>query len=232
MPPSPSAAESSERMPGTVEVFVGPGLGEPVTVLPRLNPAVFGFMAGGLAACGAVTFTNPMEVVKTRLQLQGEKLIPSGSTRTGAPRLRLGTLSTLTFLFRSEGLAGLQKGLGTAYLYQLCLNGTRLGLYTPTKDFFTRHLTEATAAGEVPRNRTAVNVLSGMVAGIAGACVGSPLYLIKTRMQSYSTAAGVGHQHHYTGTWGALRRILRQDGVRGLFRGMDASMVRTGVGSA
>lgn len=31
-----------------------------------------GFTAGALAACGAVTFTNPMEVVKTRLQLQGE----------------------------------------------------------------------------------------------------------------------------------------------------------------
>jgi hypothetical protein len=28
--------------------------------------------AGALACCGAVTVSNPMEVVKTRLQLQGE----------------------------------------------------------------------------------------------------------------------------------------------------------------
>ena len=27
---------------------------------------------GGLAACGACLFTNPLDVVKTRLQLQGE----------------------------------------------------------------------------------------------------------------------------------------------------------------
>ena len=30
------------------------------------------YVIGGLAACGAVTVSNPMEVVRTRLQLQGE----------------------------------------------------------------------------------------------------------------------------------------------------------------
>lgn len=30
------------------------------------------FLIGGIAACGAGFFTNPLEVVKTRMQLQGE----------------------------------------------------------------------------------------------------------------------------------------------------------------
>ena len=30
------------------------------------------FLLGGLATCGAGLFTNPLEVVKTRMQLQGE----------------------------------------------------------------------------------------------------------------------------------------------------------------
>ena len=29
-------------------------------------------LAGGVAACMAVTFTNPIELIKTRMQLQGE----------------------------------------------------------------------------------------------------------------------------------------------------------------
>lgn len=33
---------------------------------------VFEFLIGGLATCGAGFFTNPLEVVKTRMQLQGE----------------------------------------------------------------------------------------------------------------------------------------------------------------
>ena len=36
------------------------------------------YMFGGLAACGACILTNPLDVVKTRLQLQGE-LVSKGA---------------------------------------------------------------------------------------------------------------------------------------------------------
>ena len=38
-------------------------------------------LTGGFATSFAVIFTNPMEVVKTRLQLQGELAIKGGRTR-------------------------------------------------------------------------------------------------------------------------------------------------------
>lgn len=39
------------------------------------------FVLAGASACGAITLTNPVDVVKTRLQLQGE--LRMGPTTTG-----------------------------------------------------------------------------------------------------------------------------------------------------
>lgn len=33
---------------------------------------LFECLTGGVAACGACLFSNPLEVIKTRMQLQGE----------------------------------------------------------------------------------------------------------------------------------------------------------------
>lgn len=55
-------------------------------------------------------------------------------------------------------------------------------------------------------------------------------------MQSYSKdlASSVGHQHDYVnqGTVKALKVVYEKEGLRGLWRGVDAAMVRTGIGSA
>ena len=55
-------------------------------------------------------------------------------------------------------------------------------------------------------------------------------------MQSFSIHSqfSVGHQHKEVqkGTLYALQQIYKQFGIRGLWRGVDASMIRTGIGSA
>ena len=60
-----------------------------------------GFTAGALAACGAVTVTNPMEVVKTRLQLQGE-LAAKGQVK----RIYTGIFQALKVIAINEGIKG------------------------------------------------------------------------------------------------------------------------------
>lgn len=40
-------------------------------------------MLAGASACGAITLTNPVDVVKTRLQLQGELRTTTGRQYTG-----------------------------------------------------------------------------------------------------------------------------------------------------
>ncbi|KAH9265161.1 hypothetical protein BASA83_011318 [Batrachochytrium salamandrivorans] len=89
-----------------------------------------GFTVGALAACGAVTFTNPWE---TRLQLQGELQAHQASGSQRNPKQYPNAFSAMSRIFKTEGIAGIQKGLAPAYIYQILLNGTRLGLYDPLK---------------------------------------------------------------------------------------------------
>lgn len=78
----------------------------------RLNTAE-GFVCGGLAACMAVTISNPAEVAKTRLQLQGEL------ARDGGVKVYKNTLDVVTKTWKNEGIRGVQRGLGPAYVYQV-----------------------------------------------------------------------------------------------------------------
>jgi solute carrier family 25 protein 34/35 len=184
---------------------------------------VGGFIAGGLAACGAVTFTNPIELVKTRMQLQGE--LSSSKTK-----VYKNPFQALTTIYKNEGIRGLQKGLVCAYIYQIGLNGCRLGLYEPTR----KTLNGMVFPGDDPVKKQAVpvNVVAGALSGIAGAIIGSPLFLIKTRMQSYSEKIAVGDQTHYKSTFDGLYQIWKKDGFKGWFRGVDAAIIRTGMGSS
>lgn len=77
-----------------------------------------------------------------------------------------------------------------------------------------------------------VNIFSGAASGMLGAAAGSPFFLVKTRLQSYSPFLPVGTQHGYKNAVDGLRRISRNEGIRGLYRGVGAAMVRTGFGSS
>lgn len=182
-----------------------------------------GFIAGGIAACGAVTFTNPIELVKTRMQLQGEL---SSSTK----KIYKNPFQALITIYKNEGVRGLQKGLVCAYIYQIGLNGCRLGLYEPVRKTINGFLFTTDDASKI--QSVPVNVVAGALSGIAGAIVGSPLFLIKTRMQSYSEKIAVGDQTHYRNVYDGLKQIFQKDGFKGWFRGVDAAIIRTGMGSS
>eukprot|EP00842_Homolaphlyctis_polyrhiza_P002566 jgi/Hompol1/330/HPOL_002851-RA len=200
---------------------------------------MFMCVVGTATPTGAVTFTNPWDVVKTRLQLQGE-LQSKAQRLPGAQKPYPNALSAFYRIARNEGLRGIQRGLAPAYAYQIILNGTRLGMYDPLK----RSLQSALAftVDYLPKGSESsitgvAMVTSGALSGVAGSFLASPLFLVKTRMQSYTSgnqAAAVGHQHNYVtkGMFHTLATVYRNEGIRGLWRGADASMLRTGIGSA
>nr|CAD7202764.1 unnamed protein product [Timema douglasi] len=140
------------------------------------------FLTGGLAAVGAGFFTNPLEVIKTRLQLQGE--------------LQARGLYTVHYknffhafyaVAKADGVMALQKGLVPALWYQLYLNGVRLGIY----QFAENRGWSLNDKGEVSLMKsTAVAV----VAGCAGGYIGSPFYLELDTLDTYIFIAVVSHQ--------------------------------------
>lgn len=113
------------------------------------------------------------------------------------------------------------------YIYQMILNGCRLGFYEPL-----RKATTAAIYKDSTRQSLGINIFSGAASGILGAAAGSPFFLVKTRLQSYSPFLPVGTQHHYKNAFDGLRQIQRSEGVRGIYRGIGAAMIRTGFGSS
>ncbi|EEA26240.1 Mitochondrial oxaloacetate carrier protein [Talaromyces marneffei ATCC 18224] len=178
------------------------------------------FIAGGIAACGAVTVTHSFETVKIRLQLQGE-------LQSDAVKKYRGVLHGVKVILQNEGPKGLFRGIGSAYVYQVLLNGCRLGFYEPIRTGLTKAI-----YGDPSVQSLGVNVFSGASSGILGAAAGSPFFLVKTRLQSYSPFLPVGTQHKYKNAYDGMRQIYGNEGVKGLYRGVGAAMVRTGFGSS
>ncbi|KAK7063969.1 mitochondrial carrier domain-containing protein [Favolaschia claudopus] len=191
-----------------------PAMGRPLSTAE-------GFMCGGIAACIAVTVSNPAEVAKTRLQLQGEL------AKSGVEKVYKNAFDAMGKTYKNEGIRGMQRGLGPAYAYQILLNGSRLGFYEP----FRRNINKF--IGRRPEEQLgSTAIIAGATSGAVGASLGNPLFLIKARMQAYSPALPVGAQHHYKSSFHALSTIFRAEGLRGLVRGIDAAILRTSMGSS
>ncbi|RBR07081.1 uncharacterized protein FIESC28_10827 [Fusarium coffeatum] len=180
------------------------------------------FLGGGIAACGAVTATHPFETVKIRMQLQGE--LRANAIRDQHYR---GPFHGVSVILRHEGIRGLYRGLGCAYIYQILLNGCRLGFYEPMRVSLGNLLYNDEKVQSLP-----INILCGATSGVLGAAAASPFSLIKTRLQSCSTFFPVGTQHLYRNAADGMVKIYCTEGIPGLYRGVSAAMVRTGFGSS
>lgn len=179
------------------------------------------FLLGGMATSLAGFFTNPLEVAKIRMQLQGE--LKAHGQYSVHYRNAFHALLTIA---RTDGILALQSGLVPAIWYQFFMNGFRLGTYQIqinlglTKD---KH----------GNNSFLRTVAAGAFAGCVGSVVGSPLYLVKTHLQAKAhEAIAVGHQHPHESMSHGLKTICQEHGILGLWRGLSGAIARVTVGSA
>lgn len=162
----------------------------------------------GISVGTANTVTNPLDVVKVRLQLARNQMSTPGIKPPGM-------LQTGIDVVRQEGVLALWSGLGPSLARGFFFGGARLGLYTPIK---------TAICGETVKPSLEMKVLSGSLSGGLAAAVTSPIELIKTRLQ----AAGRDPAAQKTSV-GVIKAVVAADGVPGLWKGAMPGLIRSAI---
>jgi solute carrier family 25 oxoglutarate transporter 11 len=160
------------------------------------------FMNGGLSGMIATCIIQPIDIVKVRLQLSGG----------GSP------FKTASNIVAQDGFFSLYRGLSAGLLRQATYTTARLGIFNTVNE----ELKKNANGGKVPLWQTAS---AGLAAGGLGALFGSPADLSLIRMQSDSTLP-VAQRRNYKNVGDALVRIVREEGVMGLFEGAGPTAAR------
>ncbi|XP_053118684.1 electrogenic aspartate/glutamate antiporter SLC25A13, mitochondrial isoform X1 [Hemicordylus capensis] len=163
-------------------------------------PLAAEILAGSCAGGSQVIFTNPLEIVKIRLQVAGEI--------TTGPRV-----SALTVL-RDLGFFGLYKGAKACFLRDIPFSAIYFPCYAHLKSAF------ANEDGQVGPGYL---LLAGAIAGMPAASLVTPADVIKTRLQ---VAARAG-QTTYSGVIDCFGKILREEGPRAFWKGAAARVFRS-----
>ncbi|KAF6251459.1 mitochondrial substrate carrier, partial [Scenedesmus sp. NREL 46B-D3] len=121
-------------------------------------------------------------------------------------------------IIAKDGFGSLYRGLSAGLLRQATYTTARLGIFSQ----ITEVAKKANDGKNLPLWQKAA---CGLAAGGLGALVGTPADLTLIRMQADSTLP-VEQRRNYKGVGDAMMRIVKDDGVAGLFRGGGPTVVR------
>ncbi|KZT20960.1 mitochondrial carrier [Neolentinus lepideus HHB14362 ss-1] len=184
------------------------------------------FVAGGLGGmCGAIV-TSPFDVVKTRLQSslyreQHAKLsIPGGATVAvrkpgGLLWNFVETAHIIRDIYRDESPRALFKGLGPTLVGVIPARSINFFTYGNGKQLIATHFNN----GE---ENSYVHLSAAAFAGIVTGSATNPIWVVKTRLQLEREAHHV-EKKLLGGSWYTIKRIFREEGVRGFYKGLSAS---------
>nr|XP_033337330.1 calcium-binding mitochondrial carrier protein Aralar1 isoform X4 [Megalopta genalis] len=165
------------------------------------NLPLYGEILSGACAGGSqVIFTNPLEIVKIRLQVAGE--IAGGS------KVRAWSV------VKELGLFGLYKGSRACFLRDIPFSAIYFPMYAHTK---------TKLADEGGYNTPLSLLFAGALAGVPAAALVTPADVIKTRLQVVAREG----QTTYNGLLDCARKIFREEGARAFWKGASARVFRS-----
>ncbi|KTW28473.1 hypothetical protein T552_01733 [Pneumocystis carinii B80] len=163
-------------------------------------------LAGASAGASQVIFTNPLEIVKIRLQTQGEHIVSS----------RNAFRKNALFIIKDLGLSGLYKGTSACLLRDIPFSAIYFPVYSHLKnDYFKED------SGK--KLKIVDHFISGAIAGIPAAYFTTPADVIKTRLQVEARRG----ETTYKSIRHAFFTIIKEEGVSALFKGGPARVFRS-----
>ncbi|GMH01917.1 hypothetical protein Nepgr_003756 [Nepenthes gracilis] len=167
--------------------------------------------AGAGAAAGAIaaTFVCPLDVIKTRLQVHG---LPDAACSGHKGSI---IITSMKDIVRKEGFLGLYRGLSPTILALLPTWAVYFTVYEQVKGVLPSH---GDGSGQLTIR---ANMIAASVAGAATAITTNPLWVVKTRLQTQGMRSDVVP---YRSIHSALSRIVHEEGIPGLYRGLLPSL--------
>ncbi|SCU92625.1 LAME_0F00782g1_1 [Lachancea meyersii CBS 8951] len=167
-------------------------------------------VSGAAAGACQVVFTNPLEVVKIRLQVRSEygpALVES----------KVNAISIVKFL----GLKGLYRGVGACLMRDVPFSAIYFPTYAHLKrDLFNYDPQDKTKR---PRLHTWELLTAGGLAGMPAAYLTTPFDVIKTRLQIDPRKG----ETKYNGIIHAAKTIFKEESYKSFFKGGGARVLRS-----
>ncbi|KAH9711230.1 Folate transporter 1 [Citrus sinensis] len=181
----------------------------------KLNP---GHHLASSAEAGALVClcTNPVWLVKTRLQLQ---------TPLHQTRLYSGLYDALTTIMKEEGWSGLYKGIVPS-LFLVSHGAIQFTVYEELRkvivDFKSKRRKQNPDRANNLLNSADYAILGGS-SKIAAMLLTYPFQVIRARLQQRPSGNGIPR---YVDSWHVIRETARFEGLRGFYRGITPNLLK------
>ena len=185
-----------------------------MSISNEISPFLQMIMSGTAASTGELC-TIPFDTAKVRLQNQ----VPNSQ---GLLQYR-GLLDVLKQMGRDEGLSALWKGSSAGVQRQMAFAPIRIGLYEPVRNFYMQ--------GKSGEPDIFTRIAAGLTTSAIGITIASPTDVVKVRLQAEGRLPE-GATRRYNGSIDAYKKIIRNEGLGGLWTGYGANLARNCVVNA
>ncbi|XP_054290938.1 mitochondrial 2-oxoglutarate/malate carrier protein-like [Macrosteles quadrilineatus] len=171
-------------------------------------PGYVRFGIAGLSGMGATCIVQPLDLLKTRMQLSGEG---------GNERVYKTSLHALRTIVRQECVLGLYSGLTANLFRQATCTSCRIGIYQVMVDHMKQSGYQENLLSEIK---------AGIIGGFLAAFIGTPSDVALVRMAADGRLPP-SKRRNYKNIFDALRRIAAEEGGHGVFSGFIPATLRT-----